>query len=543
MGVSRRDGDMIIGLVNIILFLVFRQPDGVMRSRHEDVISQMPQSINAAISKFDLDSRTTIYAACPSCHFLYEPTFKIGSTVPIYPEHCANHPHLESPKCGDLLLRRGSDGKRTPIKPFVFHDFNDYLAGLLSRSDLEEAMDRSCDTLMEQLEKPPVGHVRDIWQAEFLREMKGPDGKTLFVDRGTEGRYLFSMNVDFLNIEGMRIRGAKTSVGLISMVCLSLPAEIRYKPENMYVGGIIPGPNQPSLTELNPYIEPLVDQLKSSWHRGTRFSRTALHPSGRSTRCALANIVTDLPAARHVSGLAHFSSHHFCTVCQCYHVSTLSNIDHVNWKERDNDSLRKHAEEWRDASSEKDREAILTKYGTRWSPLWKLPYWNPARQLIVDVMHGILERFAHLHFRSVLRLTSEAAAAPPSVPLAFRHNFKTIDPDREAADYKMSKKEAKQVTNIHGLITAPLAGVCRPNVITDKARFDASVQQLRKRLMTKNTVTLEFICRDVGCQLTHKPTKNAWQPKLFKKDWVDALVQWVRNLCYYSELSLMISFY
>ena len=77
------------------------------------------------------------------------------------------------------------------------------------------------------------------------------------------------MNVDFCNIEGMHIRGAKTSVGLISLVCLNLPEEIRYKPENMYVGGIIPGPNQPSLTELNSYMEPLIDQLASSWHHGT----------------------------------------------------------------------------------------------------------------------------------------------------------------------------------------------------------------------------------------------------------------------------------
>ena len=100
----------------------------------------MPESINAAISKFDLDSQTTIHAACPSCHFLYKPTFKIGSTVLIYPKCCANNPHLESPKCGNLLLHGGSDGKQMPIKPFVFHDFNDYLAGVLSQSDLEEAM-------------------------------------------------------------------------------------------------------------------------------------------------------------------------------------------------------------------------------------------------------------------------------------------------------------------------------------------------------------------------------------------------------------------
>lgn len=423
MGVSCRDGDMIMGLVNIILFLAFQQPDGVLRSRHEDIISEMPQSIEAALSRFDLDSRTTVYAVCPSCHFLYKPTFKIGSTIPVYAEICTNHPHLESSECGDRLLREGSDGKRMPIKPFVFHDFNDYVTSLLSRADLEEAMDRSCNTLMEELNNPKTVYVRDVWQAEFLREMKGPDGKTLFVVRGQEGRYLFSMNVDFCNIEGMRIRGAKTSVGLISLVCLNLPEEIRYKTENMYVGGIIPGPNQPSLTELNSYMEPLIDQLASSWHHGTRFSRTALHPLGRLARCGLANVVTDLPAARHVSGLAHYTSHHYCTVCQCSQTSTLSNIDHANWRERDNDDLRRHAEEWRDASSEVARAQILADHGTRWSPLWKLPYWNPARQLVVDVMHAIFERFAHLHFRSVLALTSESAAAEPTVLPAFRRNF------------------------------------------------------------------------------------------------------------------------
>ena len=94
--------------------------------------------------------------------------------------------------------------------------------------------------------------------------MKGPDGKTLFVDRGVKGRYLFSLNVNFFNIEGMCIHGAKISVGLISMVCLDLPPEICYKPEYMYVAGIVAGPNQPSLTDLNPYIEPLVDQMEQS---------------------------------------------------------------------------------------------------------------------------------------------------------------------------------------------------------------------------------------------------------------------------------------
>ena len=39
----------------------------------------------------------------------------------------------------------------TLIKPFVYHDFNEYLAGLLSHANLEDMMDRSCNTLMEEL--------------------------------------------------------------------------------------------------------------------------------------------------------------------------------------------------------------------------------------------------------------------------------------------------------------------------------------------------------------------------------------------------------
>ena len=279
------------------------------------------------------DLRIKRNTVCPACHSIYMPTFQPGSVPPAYAKFCTNHPHPESAKCGEALLRQGNDGKATPIKPFVYHNFNDYVAGLLSRPDLEDAMDKSCDTLLEELKQPPTAYVRDIWQADFLREMKGPNGKTLFVNRGSEGQFLFSLNVDFLNIEGMRIRGSKTSVGLISMVCLDLPPEICYKLENMYVAGIVPGPKQPSITELNPYIEPLMDQLVQSWRRGTWFSCTTCHPSGQLTCSAIAAAVMDLPTTCHTSQLALFSSHHFCTVCQCYHVLNLDRIDHANWKE------------------------------------------------------------------------------------------------------------------------------------------------------------------------------------------------------------------
>ena len=52
----------------------------------------------------------------------------------------------------------------------------------------------------------------------------------------------------------MTICGASTSSGIIAAACLNLPLEIRYKPENMYLAGVITGPKEPRLTELNHYM-------------------------------------------------------------------------------------------------------------------------------------------------------------------------------------------------------------------------------------------------------------------------------------------------
>jgi hypothetical protein len=121
--VSRNDGDFIMGLINIILFLAFVNPAGEMTPNHEDIMAQIPQSIREALSKFDLDSRTTTYAVCPACHCTYKPRFSKGSLIPIYDEICRNRPSSESGPCGEPLLRKSNapTALQAPklIKPFA----------------------------------------------------------------------------------------------------------------------------------------------------------------------------------------------------------------------------------------------------------------------------------------------------------------------------------------------------------------------------------------------------------------------------------------
>lgn len=529
MSISRRDGDLVVGLLNIILFLAFQTSEHSMNSRQEDILAQMPQNIREALFKCNLDSSTTTFAVCPACHCTYEPSYKQGSTVPIYDEFCTNRRTPESEVCREPLLRRGKDdGILQPIKPFVYHDFHDYLASLLSRADLELQMDESCDKLMRSVSDSPE-FVSDIWEADFLRHFKDPSNRTLFIDRHGEGRYGFTLNIDFFNIEGMRIHGRTSSCGIISMACLNLPPEIRYKPENMYVAGLIPPPHEPSLTELNHYSRHIIKQMKESWERGVRYSRTALHSKGRNTRSAIIAAVMDLPAARQASALAAHSSHFYCSVCQCFHRSTMGRVDHTQWKLRDDQILRHQAERWRDASSAQEQEEIFKTYGVRWSPLWELSYWSPSRQLVVDAMHCLLGGLAETHFRHTLVLTSASAnSGTPNQP-AFSYKFCQVDLKENPLPDEMSLKEGKQVAAIHTLLTTALAGIDENGQI-DQETFQNSVQELSKRLLSKNTKPLVFVSHDLKLQPQGSVKERCLPGKpvrLYKKDWVDALVEWV----------------
>ena len=102
------------------------------------------------------------------------------------------------------LLHDSNDGRSTPIKTFVYHHFHDYVASLLAKPGFEDLLDKPCDNLMQDLQGVAPSILKDVWDAEFLRTLQGLCARTLFVDHQGEGRLLFSLNIDFFNIEGNR---------------------------------------------------------------------------------------------------------------------------------------------------------------------------------------------------------------------------------------------------------------------------------------------------------------------------------------------------
>nr|OBZ69640.1 hypothetical protein A0H81_10344 [Grifola frondosa] len=512
LGISRRAGDFILNLVALVVYLVSSNRDGSSNPSAEDTLRDIPLSINSALSHFNFSGRTTVYAVCEVCHYTYKPLFLLGSSLPIYAERCTNRPIPGGDVCDHPLLSRTSDDELKPTKTFMYHHFHDYLASLLSRKDMEEYMDQSCDDLLKSQSSPSPDFVKHAFEGEFLRSFPGPSPGTLFIDRQGEGRYAFALHIDFFSPEGMTVRGAKTSCGMISMACLNLPFDIRYKPENMYVAGIVPGPNEPHLDELNHYLRPLVDDLVLSYERGVRFSRTSLHRFGRVTRSTVALVIADLPAARKAAQMAAHSSHFYLLSSI---NSRRTDLDSPDWQCRDKDVLRRQAEDWKHASNVSERKSLFKVNGVRWSELWRLRYWDPPRQLVVDSMHCIFEGIVENHCRIMLNLTTQSASGPESIIPAFHYPFRT--PDVPSGDLFLSQTEVKQVSDIHTLLTLPV------NVIHNDV-WDV----LAHRLSGKNVSALRFVCEDLACI----PSNAA---KKYKVDWVNSLVEWRKQKPYHSD--------
>ena len=93
-------------------------------------------------------------------------------------------------------------------------------------------------------------------------------------------------------------------MGSIAMTILNLPPSLRYKTENVYLVDIIPGPKESSLEEINHFLRPLINFFLAAWKVGTWFTKTTAHAMGHLIRSVIALVISNLPAARKISGFA-----------------------------------------------------------------------------------------------------------------------------------------------------------------------------------------------------------------------------------------------
>jgi hypothetical protein len=352
-----------------------------------------PQDLRTAMKEFDVDPNLVLFACCPKCSYTYPP-----SPEGTYPLRCTHREFPGSEECGsEVAILKG--GKTSPVRRFYYQPVNSWLGRMLSRPGIEELMDDTCDS--SSTSGRTGGIMRDVWDGLVLQTMKGPGGSSLFSQRvNGEARLVFSLFVDWFNPFGNKISGKHVSMGAIYMVCLNLPTHLRYRLENVYLVGIIPGPTEPKLHEINHFLRPLVDDFQKLWNPGVFFTCTSAFPLGRLVRAIIGPLVADLPASRKVAGFLGHGANLFCSFCQLPSFN-ICNFDKSTWKRHTWEDHIRYATAWRNAGSLSTREAIAKAYGVRWSQLLELEYWNPLIFATLDSMHNLFLGDLQNHVRSV----------------------------------------------------------------------------------------------------------------------------------------------
>jgi hypothetical protein len=491
----------------VVQLCLMREHTGLSQ-RDAKLLSDFPIDPRTAEKEFNLDSTATIYAICPNdnCHASYKPTFNEGSPIPIYPSSCTHRRfgrHCKEPLVRPRLI--SGHVVSVPIKTFVAFDVKEWIGRLLAQPGLEAKMDAAWTT------SDSIGdEMRDIFDGDMLRNFKGPNG-LLFSQSNGEGRYVFSLSVDFFNPLSNKQAGKKVSIGLISLVCLNLPVELRYKTEYMFLAGIIPGPHEPPFDTSNHYLRPVVGDFVDLWSPGIWFSRTDGHPDGRLVQCAIASVVCDLLAAKKTAGFGAVTHTHFCHVCHC--TRNVQGYGHLNqdlWRARTNEETRASAQAYKDSATEVESEAIFAQTGVRWSELLCLPYFDPTRFVVIDAMHNLFLGLINRHFQDILgiRLEKDPDQNAPAIDLVFSDRWSQLDTE-----------DKKHISRLMKYLTRPL---------NQDLNTEIGMALWVKRLSNLRLSALELACSELqqrGCKPIPADSRKA--SHFTRADYARGILAWV----------------
>lgn len=298
-----------------------------------------------------------------------------------------NHRHRAHQKsCNEVLLKevKLQDGKLKlyPKKVYCYNSIIETLKlflqrpGFTSRCELWRARER---TSIANL-------LSDVIHGTVWRDFKGPDGSRFM---SHQRNIALMMNVDWFQ----PFKHSPYSVGVIYLAFMNLPRGERYRRENIIVVGIIPGPGEPS--SLNPYLVPVVSELNELWEDGIEVCHSGSPRIPERFFAALLLVACDVPAARKLCGFLGHGARRGCSKCKKEfipgeHFGTKMNFGGFeNCMPRTNIEHRCEAQEILAEDTYQGRENKQSKYGTRYTELMKLEYFDCIRFTIIDPMHNL----------------------------------------------------------------------------------------------------------------------------------------------------------
>ena len=349
---------------------------------------KIPKNTDSASKLLQITNRDDFieYVACPKCHSIYhyEDCFYVchGQKESKACNHIPNpnHPHhSRRVNCGAILLKKVKTGrgyKLVPNKVYPYQPLSKSLTYLIQKEGFLD----SCEMWRNRVASDT--HLIDIYDGRVWSEYQ------------THGFlqspfcYLLTLNIDwfqpFTHIE--------YSIGAIYLAIQNLPRSERFKEENIILAGVLPGPSEPKLS-VNSYLGPLVEDLKTAWYNGIKVKR--IDGSEIKIRLAVTCIACDIPASRKLCGFLGHNATLGCNKClkkfnsTSFGVVDYSGYNRELWEPRNSQLHREQCREILAQNTETGMRKYASQYGLRYSTLLLLPYFDPVRFTIVDVMHNL----------------------------------------------------------------------------------------------------------------------------------------------------------
>lgn len=269
-----------------------------------------------------------------------------------------NHPMLFYRKpCGTLLLKEVKMGCKQfcyPFRNYCFKSIVDSLKQLL----LREEFISKCEHWRKRQSTPGV--LEDVYDGQVWKEFQTVNERDFLKQPYSYG---LMMNVDCFQ----PFKHTTYSVGAIYMVIMNLPRAERFRPENIIICEIIPGPQECS-KHINSFLSKLITELTVLWD-GVYVDVKNV-PLPIRIRAALMCVASDIPATRKVCGFTACNSTHGCSKCLksfVIHVgaepSDYSGYDRRNWSPRTKEHHQLNAQKHKEAITRKDRDKVEHESG------------------------------------------------------------------------------------------------------------------------------------------------------------------------------------
>lgn len=373
----------------------------VIKALRPEIRPNLPVDPRTVSRQLRLDPVTERFICCPKCWalspFIDKPVFR---DIPLCQEKLTPGSNI----CGEELWTRERLRDKvnwSPKQTYVHQTIKQWLGRLLSRPGIEDILDQ----YPMEASRPRDGKfMGDLWSSPAIQDLKGPDGSKLFLKAPNgEGRYLVSYAVDGFNpFHNKTAKQVVTTTGFW-LILFNFPIHLRYLLENMCYVGSAAGPNGPTVGRLNPFLDLMVEELLELWAPGVFFTRTHKYESGRTSRAMLIPLTADMLAAREAAGLTSTTSTYFCVGCHL-DMAHIEEFVASKWPLRSHSQHMQHANAWRDASTEQERNKLVKKTGIRYTPLLRLPYWNIVRYILIEPMHALDLGLIQHHCRELFRI-------------------------------------------------------------------------------------------------------------------------------------------